>query len=75
MEKKKEILSMMEETRVFQPSDEIKKKAYIKTVDEYKAMYKKSIDDPTDSGVSRQRNLNGSKNGTKFRNGTLANPN
>src|SRR4030043_823890 len=46
MEKKKEILSMSEETRVFQPSDEIKKKAYIKTIDEYKAMHKKSIDDP-----------------------------
>src|SRR4030043_174202 len=46
MEKKKEILSMMEENRVFQPSDEIKEKAYIKTIDEYKAMHKKSIDDP-----------------------------
>jgi acetyl-CoA synthetase len=46
MEKKKEIVSMMEETRVFPPSEEIKKKAYIKTMDEYKALYKKSYDDP-----------------------------
>ena len=43
---KKEIISMMEETRVFEPSDEIKKKAYIKSLDEYRALYKKSIDDP-----------------------------
>jgi acetyl-CoA synthetase len=46
MEKKKEIVSMMEETRVFPPPEEIKKKAYIKTMDEYKALYKKSYDDP-----------------------------
>jgi len=43
---KKEIVSMMEETRVFPPSDDIKKKAYIKSMDEYRALYKKSIDDP-----------------------------
>src|SRR5512139_1790 len=43
---KKEIVSMMEETRVFHPSDEVKKKAYIKSLDEYKALQKKSIDDP-----------------------------
>jgi len=34
MEKKKEIVSMMEETRVFQPPEEIKKIAYIKSMDE-----------------------------------------
>jgi len=50
---KKEIASMMVENRVFQPIDEIKKRAYIKTMDEYKALYKKSVDDPTVFGESR----------------------
>lgn len=43
---KKEIFSMLEETRVFQPSDEIKKGAYIKNMEEYKNLYRKSIEDP-----------------------------
>ncbi len=42
---KKEIVSMMDEKRVFSPSNEIKKEAYIKSMDEYRAIYKKSIDD------------------------------
>ncbi len=48
MEKKekKEILSMQEETRVFPPPENIKKTAFIKTLEEYKTLYKKSVDDP-----------------------------
>ena len=48
MEKKerKEILSMQEETRVFPPPENIKKTALIKTLEEYKQLYKKSVDDP-----------------------------
>ena len=48
MEKKekKEIVSMMEENRVFPPPENIKKTAFIKTMEEYKKLYKKSIDDP-----------------------------
>jgi acetyl-CoA synthetase len=48
MEKKekKEIYSMMEENRVFPPPENIKKTALIKTLEEYKKLYKKSIDDP-----------------------------
>ena len=48
MEKKekKEILSMQEETRVFPPPENIKKTAFIKTLEEYKKLYKKSVDDP-----------------------------
>jgi acetyl-CoA synthetase len=44
MEKK--FMSMMDEKRVFEPSEEIKKKAYIKSMDEYKKLYKQSVDDP-----------------------------
>ncbi|MDD5038810.1 MAG: acetyl-coenzyme A synthetase N-terminal domain-containing protein, partial [Dehalococcoidales bacterium] len=46
MEKPKIITSMMEENRVFPPSKETVKNAYIKSLEEYKKIYKKSIDDP-----------------------------
>jgi acetyl-CoA synthetase len=54
MEKK--FMSMMDEKRVFEPSEEIKKKAYIKSVDEYKKLYKQSVDDP-DKFWAEQANL------------------
>jgi acetyl-CoA synthetase len=37
---------MQEETRVFPPPENIKKTAFIKTLEEYKTLYKKSVDDP-----------------------------
>jgi acetyl-CoA synthetase len=40
------ITSMMEEKRVFKPSKELSKQAYIKSMAEYKKIYQKSIDDP-----------------------------
>ncbi len=45
MEKKKIITSMMEEKRVFNPPKGLSEKAYIKSMDEYKKIYKRSIDD------------------------------
>jgi acetyl-CoA synthetase len=39
------IVSMMEESRVFEPSEEIKKQAYLSMAD-YKKLYQKSIDKP-----------------------------
>ncbi len=54
MEKK--FMSMMDEKRVFEPSEEIKKKAYIKSMDEYKKLYKQSVDDP-DKFWGEQANL------------------
>jgi acetyl-CoA synthetase len=45
-EGKKEMVSMMEENRVFQPAEEYKKVGYVKSMEEYKALYKRSIDDP-----------------------------
>ncbi|MDH5696654.1 MAG: acetate--CoA ligase, partial [Dehalococcoidia bacterium] len=37
---------MMEEKRVFSPPEEISEKAYIKSLNEYKRIYQRSIDDP-----------------------------
>jgi acetyl-CoA synthetase len=41
----KGITSMMEEKRVFYPPKELSEKAYVKSMDEYKALYKRSIED------------------------------
>ena len=46
MEEAKIITSMMEEKRVFNPPEELKRSAYIKNLDEYKRIYQRSIDDP-----------------------------
>jgi len=46
MEEAKTITSMMAENRVFPPSEEIKQKAYIKSLEEYKQIYERSIADP-----------------------------
>jgi acetyl-CoA synthetase len=46
MDEPKTITSMMAETRVFAPSEEIRRKAYIKSLEEYRQIYQRSIDDP-----------------------------
>jgi acetyl-CoA synthetase len=38
--------SMMREKRVFYPPEELSKKAYIKSLEEYKEIYRRSLDDP-----------------------------
>jgi len=45
-EEKKTITSMMDETRKFPPSKEFSAKAHIKSLDEYKKLYNRSIQDP-----------------------------
>jgi len=45
-EKSKGMTIMMEETRVFPPPQEIVDRAYIKNMDDYQKMYKRSLDDP-----------------------------
>jgi len=42
----KAITSMMAEKRVFNPPEELSKKAYVKSLDEYKKIYQRSVDDP-----------------------------
>ena len=46
MEKEKTITSMMAEKRTIYPPDELAKNAYIRSMDEYKEIYQRSIDDP-----------------------------
>lgn len=46
MAEAKAITSMMEEKRVFYPPQELVEKAYIKSMNEYKVMHKRSIEDP-----------------------------
>jgi acetyl-CoA synthetase len=43
---KKTITSVMREDRVFMPPEEFREKARLKTLDEYKEIYQRSIDDP-----------------------------
>src|SRR4030043_110982 len=38
--------SMMHEERVFYPPEELSRKAYIKSLEEYKKIYRRSLDDP-----------------------------
>jgi len=40
------ITSVMAEKRVFYPPEELSKRAYIKSLDEYKKIYRRSINDP-----------------------------
>ena len=46
MEKEKTITSMMTEKRTIYPPDELAENAYIRSMDEYKEIYQRSIDDP-----------------------------
>jgi acetyl-coenzyme A synthetase (EC 6.2.1.1) len=46
MATEKGMISMMEEKRVFPPPKEVSEKAYIKSMEEYRKIYKESIDDP-----------------------------
>ena len=45
-EEEKGIVSLMGEKRVFPPPKKLSKKAYIKSLDQYKEIYQRSIDDP-----------------------------
>jgi len=42
----KGISSLMEEKRVFQPPEELSKKAYVKSMEEYQRIYRRSVEDP-----------------------------
>ncbi len=45
-EKEKSIDSLSTEKRVFEPPQEVSKRAYFANLDEYRAMYKRSVEDP-----------------------------
>ncbi|MCX7832539.1 MAG: acetyl-coenzyme A synthetase, partial [Actinobacteria bacterium] len=42
----KSIESLLHEERIFYPQKEISEKAYIKSIEEFKEIYKRSIEDP-----------------------------
>ncbi len=56
-QEKKTITSMMEETRKFPPPKEFSAKAHIKSLEEYKELYKKSVEDPEGFWSEQARNL------------------
>ncbi len=47
MDEVKVITSIMQEKRVFNPPEELSKKAYIKNLDEYRRIYDRAVKDPT----------------------------
>jgi acetyl-CoA synthetase len=46
MASEKGMVSMMHEERVFSPSKEVRDRAHIKSMDEYRKLYQESLDDP-----------------------------
>ncbi len=56
-EEKKTITSMMEEKRVFPPAKEFSAKAHIKSLDEYRKIYQKSIQEPDKFWGEQAQNL------------------
>jgi Domain of unknown function (DUF3448). len=66
MATEKGMISMMEEKRVFPPPKEVSEKAYIKSMEEYRKIYKESIDDPEKFWGKLGEQLDWYKNGTRF---------
>ncbi|NLF57599.1 MAG: AMP-binding protein, partial [Candidatus Hydrogenedens sp.] len=64
-EEKKAISSLMTENRTFAPPPEITAGAHIKTMDEYEAMWKQSIEDPDGFWLGQAKSLTWSKFPTK----------
>ena len=54
-EGKKKIESLSKEARVFNPPTEGKESAWVKTMDEYEAHYKRSMEDPEGYWADRTR--------------------
>ena len=57
MEKEKTITSMMAEKRIVYPPDELAKNAYIKSMDEYREIYQKSIENPEEFWAEKAEQL------------------
>jgi acetyl-CoA synthetase len=64
-EEKKSISSLMVENRTFPPSEEVRKRAYIKSFDEYYQMWKHSIDDCENFWLEQAKTLSWFKKTTK----------
>ena len=59
------------ETRVFEVPEKAKAKAYIKSIDEYKEMYKRSIEDPEGFWAEQAETLDWFEKWTKIRERSL----
>ena len=64
-EEKKSISSLMVENRTFPPSEEVRKRAHIKSFDEYYKMWKRSIDDCENFWLEQAETLSWFKKPTK----------
>ncbi|GAB4275271.1 MAG: acetate--CoA ligase [Coriobacteriia bacterium] len=53
----KSIESMMQELRVVEPPEWVRERAYIKSMDEYEAMYNRSVEDPEGFWAEQAENL------------------
>ena len=69
-----DIDSTLRENRVFPPPEEFSAKAHIKSLEEYEALYKQSIEDPESFGRARRRNCTGSSRGTRCWSGICRGP-
>jgi len=56
-EENKAIESMMQELRVVKPQDWVSERAYIKNMDEYEAMYQRSVEDPEGFWAEQAENM------------------
>lgn len=60
------ITSLSQEARIFNPPSKGGENAYVKNIEEYKAQYKRSMDDPEGYWADRTEELiTWDKNGTK----------
>ena len=73
MKKRETVPVLEEESQVFEAPHEIKMKAYIKTMDEYRTTYERSIKDPMAFGGKWRISSTGIKNGIRSQNGTSTN--
>ncbi len=64
-EKKSGMESLMSESRVFPPPENIRKNAWIKTLDEYEEMWKRSLNDPEGFWLDHAKHLDWYKAPTK----------
>ncbi len=65
MAQERAISSLMTETRVFPPTERIKKTAYISSVDQYRKMWEQSINDPDNFWLEQAKSLTWFKKPTK----------
>ena len=71
----RDIDSTLRENRVFPPPAEFSAKAHIKSLEEYEALYKQSIEDPGRLlGRTRQGSCTGSSRGTRCSSGICPGP-